>query len=85
MKLEARLKTIEKELGAENSITFKKLISPEFVYKGKPFETTEEIFERLDIHELPEHLSNDELEILYEKGIWKYSIKKTIDAMSNKI
>ncbi len=85
MKLEARLKTIEKELGAENTLTFEMLISPEFVYKGKPFETTDEIFDKLNVQELPSYLSNEEMEILYEKGIWKHSIKQTLEAMRNKI
>lgn len=85
MKLEARLKTIEKELGAEHSLTFEKLISPEFVYKGRPFETVDEIFDKLNVQELPPYLSNDEMEILYEKGIWKHSIKQTLEAMRNKI
>ena len=85
MKLDIRLKAIEKEIGTGRSLTFEQLISSEFVYKGKPMETLDEIFEKLVVIDLPPYLSNDEMEILFEKGLWKYSIKQTIEEMRRNI
>jgi len=85
MKLDIRLKAIEKEIGAGRSLTFEQLISPEFDYKGKPMETLDEIFEKLEVIDLPPYLSNDEMEILFEKGLWKYSINQTIEEMRRNI
>lgn len=85
MKLDIRLKAIEKEIGTGRSLTFEQLISSEFVYKGKPMETLDEIFEKLEVIDLPPYLSNDEMEILFEKGLWKYSINQTIEEMRRNI
>ena len=85
MKIDMRLKAIEKEIGTGRSLTFEQLISPEFVYKGKPMETIDEIYKKLDVCELPPYLSNDEMEILYEKGLWKHSIKRTLEEMKRSL
>ena len=85
MKIEARLKALEKVATNEKRIKFMELISPEFVYTGRAMETEEEVFEKLNVVCLPPYLNNDQLEILYEKGLLKYSIKQTIEAMKENL
>jgi hypothetical protein len=73
MNFKIRLKSIEKQLSGSNGIEFLELLKPEFVYKGKPFNTLDEMFNKFNIVERPQFFSDNEIIILLEKKLLSIS------------
>lgn len=76
-----RLTNIENKI---NRIKFSDLLSPAFIYTGKPFYSYDEIFKFLKVVDVPEYLTNEQMQKLYEKGLSIYdveAIRKEIDRM----
>ena len=80
-----RIRNIERKLNVNNGVDELELYKPEYTYKGKPFENYFDAFEHLGVIELPPYLTNEQHEILYKKGILKYSFEQTLKAMQENL
>jgi len=70
MNFKSRIRSIERKLNIGNKgIDFKRLLDPDFVYKGKPFDNIDEMYEKLHIVEIPSFISDNEKIILLEKRL----------------
>ncbi len=82
MNFKHRIKSLEAKLSLNNGLNFDVLISQEFQYTGKAFNSINEMIKGLNLVNLPEILKENEIWILLEKriitlvGIVKEAIKK---------
>ena len=61
-----RLTNIENKI---NRIKFSDLLSPAFIYTGKPFYSYKEIFKYLNVCDVPEYLTFEDRQIFFQKGL----------------
>jgi hypothetical protein len=79
-----RLTNIENAIKGNNRIKYCDLLSPAFVYSGKPFNSYDEMFKCLNVCDVPEYLTFEDKEILFDKGLSIYdvnAIRNEIDRM----
>lgn len=70
MNFKNRIKSIEKNMNiGKTGLKFERLLDPNFVYKGKPFDNIDEMFKKLHIVEIPKYLSDNEKILLLEKRL----------------
>ena len=74
-----RIKNIENIIKSKNKISYAYLLSPEFTYTGKPFYSYKEIFKYLNVCDVPEYLTFEDKEILFDKGLSIYDVNAIRD------
>lgn len=85
MSIQNRIKKIEKEINPEKDLRYADLLEPGFKYTGKRFENVYEAIKHVGVTEEPPYFLNEELQILYEKGLLKYSAEEIVKAMRENI
>ena len=85
MNYQSRIKRIEKEINMEKGISYTDLLEPGFKYTGKSFVNIYSALEYLGVREQPPYFLNEELQILYEKGLLKYPAEEIVKAMRENI
>ena len=77
MNFKSRVKAIERRLNNyDKGLDFDRLIDPYYVYKGKPFNSFDEMTERMNLVELPPYLTDNYTITLLEKGLLSHNSKE---------
>lgn len=80
MNFKSRIKAIERKLNLnDNGFEFKRLLDPGFVYKGKPFNDPEEMYEKLNIFEIPPYFTDETKMLLIQKGLLSHTSREAED------
>lgn len=74
-----RLRNIE--LSLNDKYTFDDLLKPDFTFTGKPFNSFPDIFKYFKIGNVPDSLTNEQMQIFYDKGLISVSINEVIAEM----
>lgn len=74
-----RLKNIYKNVVTNKEYTIQDLVQPGFKYTGKPFKSFQDIYKHFNIKD--EILTNEQMQILYDKGLIDVSINDVISEM----
>ena len=74
-----RIKNIYKNL-TNKEYTLQDLIQPDFKYTGKPFKSFQDIYKHYNIKD-EIYLTNEQMQILYDKGLISVSINEVIEEM----
>ena len=86
MNYKNRIKRIEKEVNTEKALSYTDLLNPAFKYTGsKSFVNIYAALEYLGVREQPPYFLNEELQILFEKGLLKYPAEEIVKAMRENI
>jgi len=80
MNFKSRIKVMEKILYHNNKgFEFINLLDTDYVYKGKPFNSFDEMTERMNLVELPTYLTDNYTITLLDKGLLSHNSKEAED------
>lgn len=84
MNFKSRVKAIERRLNNyDKGLDFYRLIDPYYIYKGKPFNSFDEMTERMNLVELPPYLTDNYTITLLEKGLLSHNSIEAEDLRLN--
>lgn len=89
MSYKTRLRNIERniqrKINKNEKYYFDNLFKPDFTYTGKPFNTFPEAFKYFKIEDVPGYLTNEQMQIMYEKGLVSVSINEVLQEMKENL